>query len=607
MKHPIRWSLLIWILLAFFFLRGMFFYPRYKMDAANATISWDVFGYYLYLPATFIYHDLGNLGFVPGIMDQYHPAGDFHAATRADKGLYVMKYPVGMSVLYAPAFFTAHALAKPLGYPADGFSKPYQVILSVWMIVLAMFGFWVLRKFLLRYFSDGVTAAVLLTLGIGTNLFNYISFDGAMTHAPLFAAYACLLWLTDQWHDRPRTWVAVLIGVLLGWMTIIRPIEVLGALLPILWGITNWKTLVAKVQLLWKHRLQVIGMCVAGAAMLMLQLGYWKWSSGYWVYYSYGDEGFHFAHPKLWQGLISARKGWLAYTPVMFLTLLGLIPLFQKHRDRFWAVVAYFVLIFYVVFSWDNWWYGGGFGARALIGTYAALSLSLGALFTWAANTRFWRWPILAFWLFGVDVNLFMTWQAHSAGSGWHAEQMTPAYYRRIFLNAHPKIADKKFLDVRHDLGDLSNKKTSPLFALNFDADTLPPVSSEFSASAPKSYLLQPNQVFEAYRIKASDLPGGADTWVRFEAKFFFTQMVWGEYDHSRLVVLLQRNGENKKVYNVRVQWTGDAWQWHTLYMDCHLPKDLQPDDELIFRLENTPAGGPVWFDDVSGVWIETK
>ena len=37
------------------------YYPRYKQGGGEATISWDVSGYYWYLPALFIYKDLKNL------------------------------------------------------------------------------------------------------------------------------------------------------------------------------------------------------------------------------------------------------------------------------------------------------------------------------------------------------------------------------------------------------------------------------------------------------------------------------------------------------------------------------------------------------------------
>ena len=39
---------------------------------AHNQYSSDVCGYYLYLPAVFIYHDLGDLSFYPAVDSEYH-------------------------------------------------------------------------------------------------------------------------------------------------------------------------------------------------------------------------------------------------------------------------------------------------------------------------------------------------------------------------------------------------------------------------------------------------------------------------------------------------------------------------------------------------------
>ena len=49
-------------------------YPKWKLDRTEATISWDVSGYYFYLPAIFIYKDIKKVKFKQAIQDKYHPA-----------------------------------------------------------------------------------------------------------------------------------------------------------------------------------------------------------------------------------------------------------------------------------------------------------------------------------------------------------------------------------------------------------------------------------------------------------------------------------------------------------------------------------------------------
>lgn len=49
------------------------YYPRWKGVYTEATISWDVSGYYMYLPAALIYQDLKKLAFFPDIQRKYNP------------------------------------------------------------------------------------------------------------------------------------------------------------------------------------------------------------------------------------------------------------------------------------------------------------------------------------------------------------------------------------------------------------------------------------------------------------------------------------------------------------------------------------------------------
>jgi hypothetical protein len=85
-------------------------------------------------------------------------------------GGYVIQYSSGMAMLYAPFFFVAHVLAEPLGFPADGFSRPYQFAIALGSVLVAMLGLWMYRRFLLYFYSDGVVACTLLILGIGNKL-----------------------------------------------------------------------------------------------------------------------------------------------------------------------------------------------------------------------------------------------------------------------------------------------------------------------------------------------------------------------------------------------------------------------------------------------------
>src|SRR5256885_64181 len=52
------YSLICILILSYILFRTAFMCPRWTFDGTNAVISWDIFGYYLYLPSYFIYDDL---------------------------------------------------------------------------------------------------------------------------------------------------------------------------------------------------------------------------------------------------------------------------------------------------------------------------------------------------------------------------------------------------------------------------------------------------------------------------------------------------------------------------------------------------------------------
>ncbi len=122
--HP--WSLAAFLFLAAAIVFGRFLLPRWLTYDWLSIISWDVVGYYLYLPATFIHHDAGikDFSWLQGILDTYKPTIGFYQAYTGPAGEYVMKYTMGLAILYEPFFFIAHWIAPVLGYPADGFSLP---------------------------------------------------------------------------------------------------------------------------------------------------------------------------------------------------------------------------------------------------------------------------------------------------------------------------------------------------------------------------------------------------------------------------------------------------------------------------------------------------
>jgi hypothetical protein len=368
------------------------YYPKWNQGGAEATISYDVSGYYMYLPAAFIYGDLKEVKFLDDIIDKYRPTADPYQVFTHESGNKVMKYSIGQSVMYAPFFAVAHAWATASdAYPADGFSFPYQFMISLGSLIVSFLGLFWLMTVLRHYFRDEAVALTLLLIVFGTNYLNYSAIDGAMTHNNVFSLGALLLLTSHRFYVRATLSRAVLIGACIGLMALTRPTEIIAAIIPLLWGLDlAQKGGVGKrLKFFGEHWGKLLCAALITLAIGSVQVIYWKYVSGDWLVYSYQDQGFDWLSPHLNEGFFSYKAGWLIYTPLMVFGLLGFIPLFRRKLALFPALFVHALLFIYVAFSWSVWWYGGSLGQRTMVQEYAVLAFPLTAFLGWA----FWARP----------------------------------------------------------------------------------------------------------------------------------------------------------------------------------------------------------------------
>ena len=381
-------------------------------------LCWDVFGYYLYLPLTFIYHDLGlkDHSIIDTVIQKYNSTGSFYQAFQSPTGDWVMRYPIGLSILYSPFFFIGHIIAKLGGYPADGFSAPYQYAIWFGSMFFAFTGIFTLRKVLLKFFEEKIVALLLFVLVLGTNytLHTAVHGQGAMPHDYLFTLYAFILWFTIRWHESYKIKYAVWLAAVCGLAALSRPSEAVALLIPIFWGVYNTETFLQKINLLKEKKLQLIVFSMVLTAMGFIQFTYWKIYTGSFLFDSYYNpgEGLDLLPPHTLNTLFSFRNGWFIYTPIMILAVLGFLFLYRKDKNIFAPLFAYFIINLWIVSSWTIWWCGPSFGQRYLIASYPVLAIPLGYFFTGVLEKKkIFKRLLLTFCLGCIGLNLFQSWQ----------------------------------------------------------------------------------------------------------------------------------------------------------------------------------------------------
>lgn len=421
---------------------------------SDREMSWDVLGYYLYLPATFIYDQpmLDDIAWLQKINQEKDLTGTLYQVSTNDEGEPMYFFLMGMSLLYLPFFLAGHATAGIAGYPVDGFSMPYQYAMVIGGILYTIIGLIYFRKNLSIFFSDKLTALILLLIVFGTNYIHHLTLKNLETVNMLFMLVNIVLWNTIRWHETYRLKNMAAIGVAVMVTTLVKPSEVFVVLLPLFWNVSSFKSFKQKIQLFWQRRNQVI--IAAGLALLIAlpQMLYWYFKSGHIIYDSYKNPGvgLDIFSPHIINVLFSYRKGWLLYTPIMIFALIGFYFLFKENRKIFLATASYFFISFYIISSWSEWWYGAAFSGRPMITLYPVLGICLGYFILFIGHqkliVRSAFGIITAFFIF---LNQFQWWQfKHNIIDPYRT---TKAYYWATFLKTKATEENKDLLMIYRD------------------------------------------------------------------------------------------------------------------------------------------------------------
>ena len=544
-------------------------YPKWSKAGTEATIGWDVSGYYLYLPAAFIYHDLQEVRFWDTLLVKYKPTPCPMQGFRLPSGRFVMKYSSGQALQYLPFFTVAHLLAEPLGYPADGLSKPYQVAIGWGSLLVALLGLWVARRNLLYYFSEKATALALLCLVFATNYLNYTAFDGAMTHNWLFTCYSLLIYGCIRFYQNPNYKWAAWIGLFCGWAALTRPTELIAVLLPVFWGVGAVDALRDRFRFFkthWTKLLLAAAVCIAVGSV---QLVYWKYATGQWFVYSYEEQGFSWLRPHLADVLFSYRAGWLTWSPIMFFAVFGFFALEHQHRRLFPALLAFCALFLYVTSAWDIWWYGGSLGSRAMVQSYAAWIFPLAAFLQWLTDRSWGPWVLAVSLGFCTWMNWWWTNEAHSDTGLFVSEQMTKKFFWRALGASKLERDWLKLLDTRDEFRGQTRHNVREVFRQTFEADTVH-VTTVTPLEGQKSWMLdRDNQFTPEY-----DLPikPGDGKWLRATVTFKSDPKEWEYWRMTQFIVRFYDGDKKVRERMVRLHRHVDGNEIKTLFFDTKFP-----------------------------------
>ncbi len=407
---------------------------------AGVPFTNDVDQYYSYLIAQFIHHDFS-----------FH-FNHVYWLVETPTHLYVPKVTMGLSLLYLPFFVLADNIAYAFDFDALGYSAPYSWCLHFGSIIYVLIGVWYSRKSLLLFFNEWVATISIVIIFFGTNLFYYTFKESEMPHSYLFFLFSLFIYHVLKWRQTSKTKYIYYFSLIAGLVALIRPTEILILLFPLLIYVSNITELKERLIEIKNLKWKLIVAIFCFFLPLIPQFIYWKIFTGQFLFFSYGNrEGFYFTDPQFYNVLFGWRKGWFIYTPLMLFAIIGLTMMFFKRRDLFYSIFLYFIINLYLISCWWDWGFGGAFGMRALVQSYAFLIIPLAFFINWVFTIHRKKIMTILLGLIFISTSVFFCatnmYQTYLMKNNlFHWDSMTKDAYFYTLFNA--KKIDRIYLET---------------------------------------------------------------------------------------------------------------------------------------------------------------
>lgn len=415
----------IYLIFIIYLLAGLYF----GSWRTQKIITHDVIIYYQYLTATFMFNDL-SFEFA------YNLPKDFDGQIWLMDGPGGEHYPKmtsGVAIMMSPFYLLAFGINKLFGLGSYGYSSLFQFFLFIGAMFYMTLSALIQRLILKRFFNEKVVAITLLLVFLASNYAYYVLVESGMSHIYSFFLFTCLLLFVIKWHEKASIKNGLFIGFCLGLITLVRPSNAIVVLVPFLYGIYNLESFKTKVFYFIQNYKNLIPGILACFIIVSFQFLFWKYCTGKWYIYGYNDEGFFFSDPKFFKGLFGFRKGFLIYTPIALFSIIGFFIKKKEIKKLRFALIAFCIINMYIVFSWWCWWYGGGYGQRALIEGLAFFTVFMAIFVDFILRKRRKVKVVLAMIAVFLTVQNGIQMLQYSKGIlHWHG--MTAKAYKNIFF-----------------------------------------------------------------------------------------------------------------------------------------------------------------------------
>jgi len=363
-----------------------------SLPFVNPWVHGDGVGYYAFARSLLIEHRLdfrqdwlhANPEFRMSRTDaQGHiTVGNYTSTGRLDN-----HFSIGPAILWFPFLLVAHAgvlVSNALGahIPADGFSKPYVVVMAVATALYGFLALWISYRIARRYVAE--RWAFLATLGIwgASSLPVYMYFNPSWSHAQSAFVVALFLWYWNRTRGARTRAQWVLLGLVGGLMMDVYYVNAIILLLPLFESLARYRQSLSLRRSREAASLLVRNFCFSCALLVAFLPTLVAKKIIFGSYFNFGyTERWSWNSPALLKVAFSSDHGLFSWTPIVILALTGLFLLLKRDRNLALYCLVAFALFLYVIGAYQDWDGLSSFGNRFFVSFTPIFILGLAVLF----------------------------------------------------------------------------------------------------------------------------------------------------------------------------------------------------------------------------------
>jgi hypothetical protein len=265
-------------------------------------------------------------------------------------------WTAGASMAWYPAFLAGDVLARIVDAPRKGFSTPYVASVAITSALAGLLTLLIGRQIAAQATRRTQLATVAaIAIWLGSPLAYYALRAPTMSHAISALACAAVVWISLRLRDHADNATFFALGMAIGFACAVRPQNVPIAIVPLM-----------LVPRLLRHAHLVLGGALL-AALPQLIVSQTLWGAPL-AFVNIGGR----AHPwqmfatfRPFETLFSWYHGFVPWTPLLAVALIGLVMLRREDRAFANAGLALFVAQWLVLSILERWFWGGAsFGQR---------------------------------------------------------------------------------------------------------------------------------------------------------------------------------------------------------------------------------------------------